>query len=96
MKRMEYIFIPTQEDIEKIRENYEAFSQYEDEKLVSFYNGQVKLGILAVKAQIILIVACGMVCKKRFGFNPVDITDNCVIGLSKQIVLENKSIHYIE
>ena len=34
MKRLEYIFIPTQEDIEKIRENYETFSEYDDENLV--------------------------------------------------------------
>ncbi len=37
MKRLEYIFIPTQEDIEKIRETYLTFSLYHNVKLVSTF-----------------------------------------------------------
>ena len=67
---MEHVVIPNQEDKQRVQEAIASYANYDNESLVAFYNKQVKLGLVGVKAQTIHVIACGIVCKTRFGFNP--------------------------
>jgi hypothetical protein len=93
--QLSYVFIPTEQDVKMIFENFDKYNKLSNEELVAAYNKQADLGIVGVKMQVIHVVAIGKACRDRFGFNPVDIVDNCIVSIKNNIILESDTISYI-
>jgi|SRR5690554_3789369 len=82
---MEYLYLPQTGDKESILENLQKLQLLSNEDLISDYNKQVDIGVVGVRAQMLLMIALHQTFLKRFRKSPIKIVDNCVFSLSGKI-----------
>ena len=89
---MEYLFIATKDDIQRIKEYIENLKDKSNTELVVAYNRQAKMGIIASPEQIRYLLALRYEFRKRFGESPVYVVNNRFVGMTGIIELVNNQI----
>ena len=89
---MEYLFIATKDDIQRIKEYIENLKYKSNTELVAAYNREAKIGIVGVRQQIRYLLALRYEFMKRFGESPVYVVNNRFVEMTGIIELVNNQI----
>ena len=68
-------------DRERVAENLAQLELKSSQQLIDLYNGQLKLGLVGVRAQMLFLVALRLAMIKRFGHSPIYVKDKYVLGI---------------
>lgn len=94
MSKLEFVYISQKGDREAVAQHVEQLADKSNQEVVDLYNRQVKIGVVAVRAQMLYLVALRLLMIERFGDSPIYINDGYILGVGGQIVLNDDVTSY--
>lgn len=88
MNKLEYLYVPKEGDKERVASDLSKLELKSRQELIDAYNGQLKVGVVGARAQMLFLVALRLAMIKCFGHSPIYVKDKYVLGIEGEVKLD--------